>query len=155
MNTRTTVAAVVMAAFLAQGCQKKPDPLAERMKAIEERMDKQREAMGESKTNQMRLVELIQERDKLVDIQIEAMHEEIFGMHSNLVSGLRQMENAVAARPTARYVAPSQPMAYKDGIPLTDYNEIASKAAQQWPGNYDMQVIYINMQVEAYKKLAH
>lgn len=61
------------------------------------------------------------------------------------------------AHPTNRFMARSVAQASsnqnKEGIPLNVYNQIATDAAKQWPGNYRMQSYEIRTQVEAYKKL--
>lgn len=42
---------------------------------------------------------------------------------------------------------------YKEGIPLSIYNQIAIKAAKEWPEDYSQQEYTIRHEVEAYKKL--
>jgi hypothetical protein len=43
--------------------------------------------------------------------------------------------------------------AMKDGLPLEVYNEIATEAAKRYPTDFDMQVLIIKWQAEAYRKL--
>jgi hypothetical protein len=41
----------------------------------------------------------------------------------------------------------------RDGVPLDVYQQIAARAAQKWPNDYDMQVYEIKEQTSAYQKL--
>ena len=42
---------------------------------------------------------------------------------------------------------------FKDGVPISVYNDIAAEAARDWPKDYSMQDWQIKREIEAYKKL--
>lgn len=57
--------------------------------------------------------------------------------------------NNLPVTPIARAV----PQAMRDGVPVAVYNQIATDATKEWPGNYNMQAYEIKNQIEAYRKL--
>lgn len=49
--------------------------------------------------------------------------------------------------------SPANKSSFKNGVPISIYNQIAANAAAEWPNDYKMQVFEIDRQTEAYKKL--
>jgi TPR repeat protein len=78
----------------------------------------------------------------------------------NIPAQLVEIQTVGVARPAARgqtrvSSAPTVngTAAMKEGVPLSIYNAIATAAAKEWPGDYEMQAYVIKNQIEAFKKL--
>jgi len=91
--------------------------------------------------------ELLDSRSKQIEAFPELVRAEIDQELKRRVAAARPGQPA-PARPAVR---PAE--GFKDGVPLSVWNQIAASAAAEWPGNFSMQSYEVNHQVEAWQKL--
>jgi hypothetical protein len=64
-----------------------------------------------------------------------------------------QIEDIQKSLGDAATVGHAAPTTYRDGIPASVYNDIVAASKHEYPEDYNMQLYYINEQVDAYRKL--
>lgn len=91
--------------------------------------------------------------DRNLETMLDAIKSDVATEVKRSLDALRaQAGQRVASAPAARPAQPNQGQT-RQGIPLDVYNQIAADVAKEWPGNFSMQKILIDGQVEDYKKL--
>ena len=161
MNMKTTFCLLV-ATLILTGCKPQPDAripkLEERIVFLEDKAAKDAEHMG-------RLLELMQKDIVTSQSNFQASVDKFVaaggneGVIQNINVRVAQIEWQLAsntpARTAVRRVTAAVPTATMNayGVPQTVYNQIASDAAKEWPGDYTMQNYEIRNQTEAWLKL--
>lgn len=66
---------------------------------------------------------------------------------------LRAQAGQRVAGGVAPQAAPRPPVAMREGVPLTIYNQLAADAEREYPGDFRMQAYTLKGQLESYRKL--
>jgi hypothetical protein len=117
--------------------------------------------IGASKRVEARFVEQLEKGTRTVKMVFRPENQGRFRVFSEVFIDNKPYRPAGYAAPAAPAAPTKQAsqspgrlgQGMKMGVPSSIYDGIAAKAAQDWPGNFEMQEYQIKNQVEAYQKL--
>jgi 5-hydroxyisourate hydrolase-like protein (transthyretin family) len=153
-------------AILATSChkQEKPDPLADRVAALEAKVAMQQEQIETVQSNFDGFTSRVRENDRKyragMSNLVVSISDKLYDMNAETAQKETNFEEVVKgvildnASPYKRSTSrPAEQPAFRQGVPEAVYEKIAADALSKWPDNYSMQEAEIKIQIEAYQKL--
>jgi len=165
MKTLIVMAGLVLT---VSGCGHKPDARDAMVAKLEARLSEleaRQQGLGDTLTNLLGVVEQMNTESKRAITKLMALELKQRDNWEATQPFIAAMQSALTNPPPKQAAVPRtvlaqhQPLARpnqgatRDGVPIAVYNQIASDAVMEWPGDYRMQAYTIKNQTEAYRKL--